>query len=118
MSGLIFALGVLLMTADNAVGQDVSHLPPEKAAVVLELRGDRTMFYCVTKDIHQADRARFIENEMLGNINPILVGGRNVVFGKNTLANISKTSIRDFENLRNEIDFAYNALEDLVGAVA
>ncbi|MCL2005376.1 MAG: hypothetical protein FWG73_04340 [Planctomycetaceae bacterium] len=111
--------GAILLTNSIAAGQDVSHLPPNKAAIVLELRKRHPVnMGCATLDIPAAERAKFIEDELLSNLDPIQIG-RNIVFSKNLFNHAvgpgRPLNRQEFEAWRERLDRVYDAFADFLG---
>jgi|GEM_PF-2238518 len=116
----LFISVVLSCGANKAAGQNTSHLPPQKAAVVKQLKEEvaKRQFYlgCITGSLAANERQRLVE-EMLDNLDPVLVG-RNVIFSKKWLNYIGPNksiTAQQFESIRDRTDRVYDAYKELTG---
>ena len=115
----VFLLAGAMLLTNGIAGQGVPDLSAEQAAVVLELRRQhQSNMGCATQDIPVSERARFIENELLSNLDPIQVG-RNIVFSKNLFNHAvgpgRPLNRQEFEAWRERLDKVYEAFVDFIG---
>ena len=116
----LFISVVLSSGANKAAGQNTAHLPPQKTAVVKQLKEEaaKRQFYlgCITGNLAVNERQRLVE-EMLDNLDPILVG-KHVVFSKkwrNYIGPNKSITAQQFESLRDRTDRVYDAYKELIG---
>jgi len=121
----LFVSGMLLSDANKTAGQNTSHLPPQKAAVVKQMKDEfaKRHYLCgCIMDNPSLDNAatnarkRLVE-EMLDNLDPILVG-KHVVFSKKFLNHIGPNksiTAQQFEIMRDRTDRVYEAYKELTG---
>ena len=121
----LFVSVVLFSGTNKIVGQNTSHLPPQKAAVVKQLKDELAkrhyLFGCIMNNAGldnaaTSQRQRLVE-EALDNLDPILVG-KYVVFSKKFLNHIGPNksiTAQQFEIMRDRTDRVYDAYKELTG---
>ena len=117
-------IAVLAMGSGQADAQEVSHLPPEKAAVVVQMAQEMLQIPVVQAHLRGANYGQLkcapeIYNPEVGlsYMHPMLVG-RNIIFAKQWLQHVGPgrpMSEQQFEAWRNKIDGVYDSYSELVG---
>jgi hypothetical protein len=102
---VVFACLSAILCRNHAAAQDVSHLPPEKANLVLRLVANGARDY-------DGRKAKI----MLDKLDPIFVG-KNISFSRDWQAVVDKNIITraQFETWRNHLDEVFSCYEEFTG---
>jgi len=111
---------ILSCIANKATGQNTAQLPPQKAAVVKQLKEElanrQYLLGSITGNVSPRERRRIVE-DTLNNLDPILVG-KYVVFPKKWLNYIGPNkpiTVQQFGLIRDRLDRVYDAYKELTG---